>query len=824
MVQSSIQLPFSSISDKEFLTTLNANEFQRKFNKEQLENIEYEPFPNLNSRGPVNDTSNNLTIPKTKYVYPDKISSVVNRPNMFSILHLNIRSIPANLDSFLDISLHNLNKQIDVLTFCETRLIANIEQLYNITGCNMYSQNRDREGGGVCMYVADKYPSFINTGLSFTENFFECVSVEIKLNTKLHLLLCVYRPPKAKLRDFITKLSKVVEEITSRDYAEIHICGDFNIDLRKCNDSNMFNEFINIMYINGFSPLITKPTRVSAQSATILDHIWTTNNINNASNHIIHTDISDHFPIISQFNRSHNAGQEQTHIKKRIISKSNTDRFLECLKETRWDDSYESDCHHEAFEKFYDKLIKAFQVNFPIVNVKINSKQLSKPWITPKLQDRIREKHRLERLADDYPITYRELYRTHRNALTKALRTAREKYDKEQLSTCQGDIKATWKSLNTILGRRTNFKPPSDDSIAAANKFNDYFIGVGQQLLGSNEMPPCNEFRNFLQAQPDFCMHLAPVTQNDTLRYLKALKPNAAGIDEFPPKLLKMAAPYLTQILTHLINSAFRNGDYPSKLKDGLVTPVPKVGDSTIPSNNRPITILLALSKIYEQAMAERLNTYLESNSLLTKSQFGFRKGMSTENALIDFTSYVYRSLDTKQHVAGVFLDFSKAFDTLDHNILIQKMEHLGIKGPVIKLFTSYLSNRKQTVRLNNNYSNTKEVLLGVPQGSILGPILFLIYINDLVNVSDILKFVLYADDTNILLSDKSPITLIEKLNSELEKVSHWIKCNKLVLNIAKTKYIFFQNRNTRLHHYPPPMLNNQPILKVKTQNSLELQ
>ena len=200
--------------------------------------------------------------------------------------------------------------------------------------------------------------------------------------------------------------------------------------------------------------------------------------------------------------------------------------------------------------------------------------------------------------------------------------------------------------------------------------------------------------------------------------------------------------------------------------------------------------------RFFEKAIAKRLTGFLESFNLLSNNQFGFRKNRSTETAILKFTNEVYKNLESKNHVIGVFLDLSKAFDSIDHKILLEKLEHIGVRGLPLKLFASYLSCRKQAVFCNNDTSKLDIIGKGVPQGSILGPILFLIYINDICNASDKLSYVLFADDTNLLLSDNDLNSLKLKLNQELDKVFQWVTTNKLTVNIKKTNFILFQNRS----------------------------
>ena len=250
--------------------------------------------------------------------------------------------------------------------------------------------------------------------------------------------------------------------------------------------------------------------------------------------------------------------------------------------------------------------------------------------------------------------------------------------------------------------------------------------------------------------------------------------------------------------MTHFINLSIISGVFPDQLKIARVIPLFKSGDKSIFTNYRPVSVLPAFSKILEKVIYNRLLDYLNKHKILSDNQFGFRKHHSTEYALTLLYDKISSAIDNNELTVGIFIDLSKAFDTVNHQILLDKLLHYGIRGVALNWFVSYLSNRHQFVQFNDTSSSLHIIKCGVPQGSILGPLLFPIYINDLCDVSKILDFILFADDTNIFFSHKNVDFLEKTLNEELLKLTTWCQANKLSINYSKSKFMVFKPRQKR--------------------------
>lgn len=283
------------------------------------------------------------------------------------------------------------------------------------------------------------------------------------------------------------------------------------------------------------------------------------------------------------------------------------------------------------------------------------------------------------------------------------------------------------------------------------------------------------------------------------------MKSKSTHIDTYSIKILKYLVDIISPILCNIINLSFETGYFPTFCKIARVVPLFKSGDKNNVQNYRPISILPIFSKIIEKVVHHQLYGYMQRNNLLTNNQYGFRKKLSTSDAITDMTQYVYDSLDRGDTIISFFLDFSKAFDTVNHNILLQKLQVYGIRGVVHNWFSSYLSNRMQSVSVNGVISSQRPIEYGVPQGSTLGPLLFLIFINDFPNCSDFFKFTLFADDSTLTcrFDHNNLISMKNEIENNLLPVSKWLLSNRIKVNVQKSNFIIFSYRKNL--NLPPP-------------------
>ena len=347
---------------------------------------------------------------------------------------------------------------------------------------------------------------------------------------------------------------------------------------------------------------------------------------------------------------------------------------------------------------------------------------------------------------------------------------------------------------NRVVPTKLNYKDNNKTGTKEMSQlFNEFFVGIGNSV--EEKIPKGKKhFSEFMGPCTTNTIFLKPVDDDEVLcMILKLNSSKACGPNSIPGNILKNHSASLLEPLKQVINMSFFQGSFPTLLKWAEVCPIYKNNDINKCENYRPISLLSNISKLFERAMHNRLYDFIEVSDKFYDKQFGFRKKYSTNHALLSIVEGIRDKLDNKTFVCGVFIDLEKAFDTVNHNILLKKMEHYGIRGVANLWFASYLSSRKQKVKLDNAYSDYLNITCGVPQGSILGPLLFLIYINDMCNAVKHSTIHHFADDTNLLCSDKDPAIIRLKVNEDLKLIFEWLCSNRLSLNVSKTEFIIFK-------------------------------
>ena len=396
-------------------------------------------------------------------------------------------------------------------------------------------------------------------------------------------------------------------------------------------------------------------------------------------------------------------------------------------------------------------------------------------------------------------------YKNYKNKLTKILRIEKKNYYRQIFEECKANASETWTILNTIIDKRKSEAKYSNEFIVdndrvtldneeIANQFNNFFVNIGTIL--SNSIGQGTQSTDLLKKQVSESMYMYPVTEKEVTEIVSGCKSKTSyGHDEISMKTVKHVIKQIVRPLTYIFNRSLITGIFPNDMKTAKVIPVFKSGDRLQFSNYRPISLLPQFSKILEKIFNKRLMSFIENHHILTDGQYGFRSNHSTSLALTEFVEKVSSAIDKQESTVGVFIDLKKAFDTVDHKILLSKLQCYGIRGLALDWIKSYLANRGQYVSYNNSNSELKHIKCGVPQGSILGPVLFILYINDMCEVSKLLNIILFADDTSIFYSTRNIVDITRTVNNALEKLDIWFTVNKLSLNVNKTNFIMFTNK-----------------------------
>jgi len=736
----------------------------------------------------------------------------------FLILHQNIRSFNANYD-YLAAFLDSLRCRPSIMVLSETwHSSSDCQEIDTYTSYHVLRDNRT--GGGVSVFVDNRWSCTLVDNYSYCCDDIEVCTVTIKFHRDFIVYIVgIYRPPHGNMGNFHRILfDEILSGIDSHN--PVFVCGDFNVDIMHPNllALDLEHEFSSLTYI----PVIRGITRPSAGGGTCIDHLWT-NQVIPVVSGIFREPITDHFPIfalvsmptslndnvIKQF-RDHSAAS-LADLRREVILMF---EYLGDIFDSDVDSSVQ--CVVDIFYDLYNK-------HCPLRKKSVSQKRLSKPWMNNELLLNVNRKHSLFRSYKRGETDF-EAYRTFKNILKRRINHAKNCY--YQYKFMSNDYKTMWNTINSLNNGQTKKKcsgPPLDafDGVAIHNDmdlsmhFNDYFSTIGSNLSGSIAGNR-DDALNYMDDGGLASFFVRPSSAEEVSRIISSFPSRSCSPGSVPSFIYKYLRHEISPLISDLFNLSIDEGSFPACLKVARVTPVFKSGDKSLVSNYRPISVISTLSKIFEKLMFNRLIEFLDKNNILKSNQFGFRKHHCTSDAVLEFLNDAYKSLDEKSQFLTVCLDLSKAFDTVDHWVLLRKLAHVGVRGLPLQWFGSYLRDRKQYVRIRSIDSELRSLSAGVPQGSVLGPLLFLIYINEMSNACPDLKCIHYADDTTIYVSDCNARSLVTRLNTGLSNLCSWLANNKLVLNVAKTNCMVISNSLSSAD-FPSVMIDDTVVNKVNS-------
>lgn len=759
--------------------------------------------------------------------FASEFNSIPNERG-FKMALLNIVSLPKHFD---EIKLSLSNQLIDLMAFNETRLDPTITDDYiKVNGYDVIRKDRSRTGGGVCIYLRSTINYRNRSDLVPLDLEAVCLEI-IKPHSRPFIVASVYRPPNSSPEFFISfeNLIKAVDN----ENKELHILGDLNGDLLKVIPDQPTKKLISLYELYQLSQLINEATRITATSATLLDHFITSNTEKITTSGVIHTGISDHSLIFGIRKINIREKKKANIIEVRNMKRFNDQYFLEDLMNQPWEQIYFFADNPDRMWQIWKQLfLVILDTHAPLQHKKI--KPCKVPWLTNNIKKLIITRNKLKHKAINTNLEADwQNFKKARNDTNIEIRNVKKEYYSRRIAGQKSDPKEAWKTINSLLGRKTKLTTVNELSLDGKNMtdfdeiadgFNKYFSNVGPDLARSIGTSDYN-FENYIKKTNAEFSGFNTINTSNICHLLNSLsKSKATGIDKISSKILKIASPVISGSLTYIFNQSIVLSSFPNEWKMARVTPIYKNGQRNLPGNYRPISVLPVISKIMERILYEQLHEYLTKNDLLSKNQFGFRRLHSTATALLDCTNSWYVNMDRKMFNLVVFIDLKKAFDTVDHKILLRKLELYGIKGNALSLIKSYLSDRIQKCQVNGVVSSGRPVKCGIPQGSILGPLFFLLYINDLPECLIKTNSRLFADDTNLTATGETINEVEIAMNLDLENLRKWLQANKLSLNVAKTEFLLIGSKSflrSRLDRQPDIFIEKEKVKQVFESKSL---
>lgn len=714
--------------------------------------------------------------------------------NTFNIYHNNIRSIGRNFDE-LKIVLEQINISFDCIVLTET---------WNVTDCSLfslenyeliYNEGNVNQNDGVIVYVRNGLE--YNFSVSALSNI-KIVEVNVVVDKETVHITAVYRPPHTNVAQFNKDLYTFFEK---KNRFNINVLiGDMNINILESTEFSQ--EYLNTLSEWGFVSAINRYTRCQGDSKTCLDHIFVQSALNkeNFVPIVYETNISDHFSTVLQINV--NTVNRENIVKKVLFREyMDGDKLLSLLSKETWNDVLAEKNVNLSTNCF----VKTLQCYIAVctTKVRVNRKEKKRNvWITDGLVKAVNKKYELHNKVIQNPqnIDYLNDYKRYRNKLNDLIKAAKTNYYKTMIHNNTNNSNEIWDCLKSLHHGKTK---KSDlhyitikegvevrDKADIAENFNEFFTNIGTKLA---EKIPKNSGTKYKTRTLCNSIYISETDQNEIKKVIQTLKVGKSpGADGLRSETLKKVADYIANPLMYIINISIKDATVPDAFKTAIVKPLYKCGSKTDMSNYRPISLISNLAKIYEKILKERINSFLKKHNLLADNQYGFREAKSTSDALEDLTSGIYRALDSGKKALCVFVDLAKAFDTVSHSILLRSLENIGFRGTALALMRSYLSNRMQSVRVGDVTSQKRYVTCGVPQGTVLGPILFNIYVNNLYSLETCGKVISFADDTALLYTSCSWEEMKCVVEDDLPKLVTWFDDMLLSINFDKTCYIPF--------------------------------
>ena len=703
-------------------------------NLPQLDLIQF-----LNSRNNVSHLDPDLNIPSQsnfQYYTTDEFQTndIINEcisSDHFSCLHSNIRSLNSNFDNLIQM-LSEFSYNFSVIGLTETRLKTTQENLCNqyLNGYTFVSQPSLSNAGGVGFFINDSLCYNVRHDLSEIVAGYETLWIEIQSSLINQNIICgvIYRHPHSDISTFMTYLNNTLDRINN----ERKLCvlmGDFNLNLLNWDSHSPTEELLNTLGTYFYNPHILQPTRITHHSATLIDNIF----LNSISHHTISGnvvyDLSDHLPnflILNNFSTL----PKNFELFRRDYSNFNELNFLQDIQAADWTNNPTNNDVNLLFDSFYDKLSNIVDKHIPDKKMsKREIKFLSKPSITFGIRKSLKIKNNIyKKFIKSQSVYYHSKFKLYRNKLNHLIRISKINYYNNYFRHNKSHINNIWKGIKEII----SFKPlrnsiPSKvvvdnnaitDTYSIANSFNAFFTNIGNNLANNIPATSASPLSFMPASRQSNSFFLNSISVNEIAEEISNLNTSkSSGPFSVPVKILKLIKEHISIPLATIFNCSISSSTLPDKFMIASVIPVHKQGSQLIPNNYRPISLLSIFNGLLERLVCRRLiKDFITKHNLLYEKKLDFRSNHSTLHAVLSIIDKIQNAIEDGNYSCGIFLDLSKAFDTVNHQILLQKLEYYGIRGMANDWFKSYLDNRKQFVSMGGVKSDMLGITCGVPQ------------------------------------------------------------------------------------------------------------
>ena len=677
------------------------------------------------------------------YLDTNEVNDCLNSDHSFTIFQNNLRSMNLNLHLIDEIFL-DCDKKPDILAFGETRLHDGDPSPYQKGYHELERDDSPTDLGGVGFYVSENIQYSRRNDLSLEMDRVEELWIEIEIqksssnNTKSspqkYVIGNIYRHPGSQYKHFCEKLCNTLE-ILHKSKTKYILVGDYNINTLKYDLCTDVTNYINSLNSVGCHVHVDKPTRIAESTASCIDHVYSNLTPDRLSNRIVLSDASDHFSILTKVPDANSYNEKsKLYYRRSKLSSCEREKFNSELKQIL---NQKLNCNGtigldpnsfaENITNAYHVLIEKFM---PVRTLSRKQKRFfNKPWITKGLKISIKMKNKMFKLSKETSDpTVIQKYRDYRSLLTRIKIKAKNKYYYELAISYGNDKSKTWRLVNEITKRRRSTKNSVKsivdkhgrklrDPKIIANSLNEHFSTIGKDMA-SKFMSNTN-LKNpldYISVDIKDELFLTPTTPSEISKLIKKLVINkSCGYDSISNKILKFSSTVITPYIVRLFNQCIQDGTFPKCFKTAQVVPLFKGGDRDDLTCYRPISLLPAVGKLLEKVIAVRTTEFLSKNNAFSNHQFGFRNGFSTEYAILDMYEKLLYNLDQGLSSCAIFLDLAKAFDSVDHRILLSKLSKYGIRGKSLDFFRSYLTSRTQFVKLERVTSSPLPIDFGAP-------------------------------------------------------------------------------------------------------------